>query len=546
MSKPEVAPVQNPFPGPQPYRAADRERFFGREEMAQKLADRIFVHPALTLYGPSGAGKSSLMAAGVVPLLEDEHDMRVVRVDTWPADEVPLPWLTRALFGDLELGAVPEDRGGLAALEEALRLARLQSDRPLLLYLDQLEQILLPGRSPAQAAALFESLDGLASRAGRGLHLVLALREDYLGRLRDRARGRKALLEQGFRLGPLSVGEMVKAVVAAARKGVPAQVWDSSEIRKLILEVRVPGESATDEAEVQAAFGQIVCRALWNERAEGASPAAPKKAEEILRSYLDETVAKLGAWEAEARRLLEEHLVDGEGNRRPLTEKEARAELPEEAADEVLMRLEKEAVLRAEEHQGSRYFELGHDWLAKRVFEQREERKQREERERKEREREQKEREREEQEKKRREEERAARRRLGIIAAVAVAVAVVMVGVVIWALQQRDAAQTAQATAQDALDKLDVSNELLKKQAEIAKKNEDYARTQQAIAERAKDEQEKQKVAYQKSLDELREKLKKAVTVAELKQVQDEVKAKASLSPFTAPTGVGRDVPLPP
>ena len=58
------------------------------------------------------------------------------------------------------------------------------------------------------------------------------------------------------------------------------------------------------------------------------------------------------------------------GNRKPLTEKEARAALSERAADEVLRRLEQEAVLRAEEHQGSRYFELGHDWLAKRVYEQ--------------------------------------------------------------------------------------------------------------------------------------------------------------------------------
>lgn len=538
------SPDQNPFPGPQPYRTADRDRFFGREEVAQKLADRIFVHPALTLYGPSGAGKSSLMAAGVIPLLEEEHDMRVVRVDTWPAGEVPLLWLTRALFEDLELGAVSEGKSGPEALDEAMRLSRLQSDRPILLYLDQLEQVLLPGRDAGEAAELFDGLDGLASRASRGLHLVLALREDYLGRLRDRARGRKALLDQGFRLGPLTVGEMVNAVLAAAQKGAPPQEWDKAETRRLMLEVRVAGESPTDEAEAQAAFGQIVCRALWGERSQGtrsshlAGPQeAPRDAERILRRYLDETVASFGKWQAEARRLLEEHLIDREGNRRPLTEKEARAALSAGAADEVLRRLEQEAVLRAEEHQGSRYFELGHDWLAKRVFEQREERKQKEARAREERER-------EESERKRREEERAARRRLGIIAGVAVAVAVVMGVVVVWALGQRDAAQKAEREATDARNQASQNAELAEWSAEEARKNAEEARTQKAAADRARDKQKMQAEQYQRDLSDLNKKIEKA-TLEELKKIQLDVQKKSG-SVLTLPPGIGGAVPPPP
>lgn len=546
MSEPVAPPPdQNPFPGPQPYRTTDRDRFFGREEVAQKLADRIFVHPALTLYGPSGAGKSSLMAAGVIPLLEEEHDMRVVRVDTWPTGEVPLLWLTRALFEDLELGAVPEGKSGREALDEAMRLSRLQSDRPILLYLDQLEQVLLPGRDAGEAAELFDGLDGLASRASRGLHLVLALREDYLGRLRDRARGRKALLDQGFRLGPLTVGEMVNAVLAAAQKGVPPQEWDRAETRRLMLEVRVAGESPTDEAEAQAAFGQIVCRALWGERAQGtrssrlaAPQETPRDAERILRHYLDETVASLGKWEAEARRLLEEHLIDKEGNRRPLTEKEAWAALSMGAADEVLRRLEQEAVLRAEEHQGSRYFELGHDWLAKRVFEQREERKQKEARAREERER-------EESERKRREEERAARRRLGIIAAVAVAVALAMGVVVVWALGQRDAAQKAEREATDARNQASHNAELAEWSAEEAKRNAETAKKNEGEAARARDEQRTQAEKYQRDLSELEARIEKA-SATELEKIRSEVREKKGLSPLTPPRGIGGAVPPPP
>lgn len=533
MSSPDTTPTTNPFPGPRPYRTVDRERFFGREEMAQKLADRIFVHPVLTLYGPSGAGKSSLMAAGVIPRLDEEHGMRVVRVDAWPAGEVPLPWLVKALFSDLKLGPVPKGKSDAEALDESMRLAKRQSGRPMLIYLDQLEQILLPGRDPAQAVDLLDGLDVLANQGVRGLHLVMALREDYLGRLRDRARGRRALLEEGFRLGPMTVGEMVKAVVAAAEKGVPAQQWDEAETLGLLLAVRESGESESTDAEVQAAFGQIVCRDLWEERAAASGDAAAKKppqeAGEILRRYLDETVAKLGPWEAEARRLLEEHLIDKEGNRTPLTEREARLALSKEAADEVLSRLEKEAVLRAEEHQGSRYFELGHDWLAKRVFEHRKEREQAEEERRQKEEQGRKERAREEEERKRREEEKAARRWLGIIAGVSIAFAIAMTVVVVWALGERDKAREAERAAQAAEEKAAQKAKEADDNAIRAETNAAEAADRKKEADLAKEEYRKQAEQHAKDLREFEAALLKAKSDAEFKTLQAAIAAKRAI-----------------
>jgi hypothetical protein len=71
----------NPFLGPQPYRAADRARFFGRGDVTRKLSNHILAYPCITLFGPSGSGKSSVMQAGVIPLLVDTHDSRVVYID---------------------------------------------------------------------------------------------------------------------------------------------------------------------------------------------------------------------------------------------------------------------------------------------------------------------------------------------------------------------------------------------------------------------------------------------------------------------------------
>jgi len=59
-----------PFLGLFAFRPEDREFFFGRDALVQKLIARIKVHPFLAVLGASGSGKSSLVMAGLIPALE--------------------------------------------------------------------------------------------------------------------------------------------------------------------------------------------------------------------------------------------------------------------------------------------------------------------------------------------------------------------------------------------------------------------------------------------------------------------------------------------
>ena len=61
-----------PFLGLFAFHPKDREFFFGREALVQKLVARIKEHPFLAVLGASGSGKSSLVMAGLVPALEAE------------------------------------------------------------------------------------------------------------------------------------------------------------------------------------------------------------------------------------------------------------------------------------------------------------------------------------------------------------------------------------------------------------------------------------------------------------------------------------------
>ncbi|WP_437996002.1 hypothetical protein WMF26_33085 [Sorangium sp. So ce185] len=436
----------NPFPGAQPYRVADRHRFFGREALVAKLAHQLLAHPSTTLFGPSGAGKSSLMQAGVIPRLEETHDFQVVRVDGWPPGEAPLPWLARALFDDLELGAPPPDLSPIEALDHAIVLAERRSEQPILIYLDQIEQLLFPERSEAEAEALIDGVHRLARAPIQGLQIVLSLREDYLGRFRDRARDRKELLAHGFRLGPMTVGEMVKAVCRTAAKGQPPQRWDEEQLRGLMREVRTPGESPSDAAEVQAAYAQIVCRALFQERAQGGAEGVIE-AEPILRRYFDATLEALGPLAPAARRLLEDHLVTGDGSRTLRTEKELLRIVPAEKLGPILGALEGAAILHAEAHQGTRYFEIGHDWLARRVYEQRQQRERDEEQRRREEAQEAEFRRERAEVEARLAKARAQRRSLAILALAALAVAAGTAAMGLWALEQQRKAQAARSAA---------------------------------------------------------------------------------------------------
>lgn len=374
----DAGDLVNPFPGPQPYRASDRARFHGRDAVGRELASTILAHRCVALFGPSGAGKSSVMQAAVIPALEEGFDFRRVTIDGWPTGEDPVVWLLYKLNAQLKLVAPDTELGLYESVEWIVRQAFRRSDRPILIYLDQFEQLLLPSREVAGVEAFLDWLDRFAERPIRGLHLVLAMREDYLGRFRDRARGRRRLLENGFRLGPMTVGEIVGAVCLAAADGVPAQVWSPAPMRALMLQVRVPGQSETEAAEVQTAFAQIVCRALFAERAGQGAVAVGEsvQAEPMLHRYLESTLESLGDLRGPAERLLEDHLIAADGTRSLLTEEAARAAglLADSGLDTVLATLEAAAILRAEQHRGTRYFEIGHDWLAKRVHDRKQER----------------------------------------------------------------------------------------------------------------------------------------------------------------------------
>ena len=70
---PPAYDTRTPFRGLESFRPEDSEFFFGREELVNKVVQRTEKHPFLAVLGIPGSGKSSLVMAGVVPAVGDEH-----------------------------------------------------------------------------------------------------------------------------------------------------------------------------------------------------------------------------------------------------------------------------------------------------------------------------------------------------------------------------------------------------------------------------------------------------------------------------------------
>ena len=364
----------NPFPGPQPYRTEDRERFFGREETGLDLADAVLSHRVLTVFGPSGAGKSSLLQAAVVPDLQEDWDLRAATIDAWPPQEIlaagPAGRLVEAIVEQLGFA----EQGG--DLEKVLGLAFRRSDRALLIVLDQLEQLLVHHELEV-LQEFVACLVRLEAMRGVALHVVLALREDYLGRWTDLLREHPQLLRHSFRLSRLSVAEITGAVLQAAATGEPAQRWHREALQPLIEEMAIPGQWISDATEVESAYVQIVCRALWE--AGGPSLAQRASPDQILQGYLEDSLQQLGRLGGPARQLLETRFITRGGSRIPVTREAALEEVGDAAdLDRILDTLERARILRAQQHHGDRFFELGHDWLARPIQESAERRRQQE------------------------------------------------------------------------------------------------------------------------------------------------------------------------
>ena len=194
--------LQNPFPGLQPFEAAETHLFFGRDGQSSEIVMRLAQPRFVAVVGTSGSGKSSLVRAGLLPLLEGGYmgdagsfwRLAVLRPGDSPIRNLALTLSDAAVLGSAAgeaavRGSLMEAvlRRSSLGLVEAFRQARLEPHENLLVVVDQFEEIFRfgklgrPGERLEEAAAFVKLLLEATDQREVPIYVVITMRSDFLG-----------------------------------------------------------------------------------------------------------------------------------------------------------------------------------------------------------------------------------------------------------------------------------------------------------------------------------------------------------------------------
>jgi formylglycine-generating enzyme required for sulfatase activity len=211
-------PDGNPYRGLQAFQPEHRAFFFGRSRDCLTLVERMRTEAFVLVAGDSGVGKSSLCLAGLVPAVnEGELGGRTWRIVRLVPGRRPLAALASALAPQDAESAEKMLRDQPAAFARKLR-RDLPEDEGLILFVDQLEELVTLGK--AEAAAVAFALAELAAGYD-GIRLLATARNDFLGPLASLPCLGELIPRALYLLRGLSEDELCEAIAGPANmKGV--------------------------------------------------------------------------------------------------------------------------------------------------------------------------------------------------------------------------------------------------------------------------------------------------------------------------------------
>lgn len=333
-----------PYRGLQPYTAADREFFFGRERDQQIIVANLYAASLTILYGGSGVGKSSVLLAGVVPQLAQTPRLAVVAFRNWQGDN-----FLANLKADL-VAAVGNNLGKPVAadltlpLDELIQQCSSMLRGPVFFILDQFEEYFLYHPESRGKNDFDAELARAINRQEVDASFVLSMREDGLSKL-DRFQGRiPNLLNNLLRLEHLCRQAARDAICkpldeynrrltngalpVAIEPSLVNALLDELKAGKVTLELAGQGHikraqsEAEADARIETPFLQMVLRRLWQQEQNENSHRLRKSTleklggpENIARTHLDKQLAKFDEAEREMTGEILRYLVTPTGTK---------------------------------------------------------------------------------------------------------------------------------------------------------------------------------------------------------------------------------------
>lgn len=184
-------PPDNPYKGLHAFQENDAADFFGRDELVERLLDRLSeVGPMtrfLALVGPSGCGKSSVVQAGLVPALRQgklsafkNGYIAQITPSSHPLEELEIE--LQRLVSNAPSSLLPQLREDERGLLRAVRRVLPNKESRLLLVIDQFEELFTLVENPAERQQFLDSLLAAVTGDHSPLFVVVTLRADFYDR----------------------------------------------------------------------------------------------------------------------------------------------------------------------------------------------------------------------------------------------------------------------------------------------------------------------------------------------------------------------------
>ncbi len=221
----QAAEEKPPYRGLSAFSVDDGAMFFGREKLVDAFANRLRVQPLLVVVGRSGAGKSSFVQAGVIPALP--AGWRAITMRPGPAP-------VAALIARLEHAGITVKRD-LDALGDVLR-ADAVARGPLLLVIDQLEEMFTLCSDGEERRVFAEALAGAARAAEDPVRVVFTLRDDFLVRA-EQLPSLRNRIAQGLQLLTVPASEDLLRIVIEPARRAGYELEDADLSHEIVREV---------------------------------------------------------------------------------------------------------------------------------------------------------------------------------------------------------------------------------------------------------------------------------------------------------------------
>ncbi len=237
LQRPFIA--RSPYKGLKRFNARDKDLFFGRDRLINKLIEAINQSNLVLVLGASGSGKSSVVRAGVIPQIESLSEtpyqccLFTPNRDPFVSFHRSLLDPTKDIFSESEVEFVLEGKSD--TLTKTAHL--LKSEHPQwLIFIDQFEELFTICSNLETRRNFIQGIIRIAQDIDKSVKLILAMRSDFLEELSAYPQFARIAQNNINLVADMQAEELRQAIEQpAAKHGI---VFESGLVNEIIQDVQ--------------------------------------------------------------------------------------------------------------------------------------------------------------------------------------------------------------------------------------------------------------------------------------------------------------------